>query len=374
MGLRSSAVGFSAVLAVCTVSACGSSGGAGGDAQAAFDGFVKTNLPGVSLDLVKAAQQEGAVTFYAVTDSANNAVIKAFETKFPFVKVQLVQQPGGPLGERFETEQKAGRHDVDVVQASSQDTGFQFADKGYAEEYTPTSAAKFPAEDTKPGLVYPFGAAVIGIGWRDGELPADKAGQFATWDGLTKVTGVHYAVLDAAAGGSTVLLNCMLQQRFGTQAWQNVSASGYNVYGGVQPATDSLLSGETDVIAGGSVNGMYGAMAKGASIAWAYPTPTLLLPTVQLVAKQPPHPNAAKLLQEFVLSNYAQTIYTDFSEASLRTDFAAVHDDDNKPAQDAATRPWYRAPDLRDTVHLTNAELASCKAPMLSAWGGFFKK
>jgi ABC-type Fe3+ transport system substrate-binding protein len=367
-------VGFSAVLAACVVSACGNAGGAAGDAQSAYDNFVKTNLPGVSVDLVKAAQQEGAVTFYAVTDSANNAVVKAFQAKFPFIKVQLVQQPGGPLGERFETEQQAGRHDVDVVQASSQDTGFQFAAKGYVENYTPTSADKFPAEDTKPGLVYPFGAAIIGIGWRDGELPKDKADQFATWDGLTKVGGVHYAVLDAAAGGSTVLLNCMLQQRFGTKAWQNVATSGYNIYGGVQPATDSLLAGETDVIAGGSVNGMYGALAKGAPIAWAYPTPTLLLPTVQMIAKQPPHPNAAKLLQEFVLSNYAQTIYSDYSEASLRKDYKATHDANNKPAKDVSSLPWYRAPDLTNTAHLTTAELASCKAPMLAAWGGFFKK
>jgi len=61
-------------------------------------------------DLVDAAKKEGSMVFYTANfTEVESEVIKAFNKRFPFVKVEIGRAPGGQLITRVKTEAAAGK-------------------------------------------------------------------------------------------------------------------------------------------------------------------------------------------------------------------------------------------------------------------------
>src|SRR5438045_8110170 len=69
--------------------------------------------------LIEAAKKEGRIVYYTAdfTEPEQEA-IKAFNKRFPFVKVELVRAPGGQLSTRIKTEAAAGNPSADAVNHS----------------------------------------------------------------------------------------------------------------------------------------------------------------------------------------------------------------------------------------------------------------
>jgi len=67
-------------------------------------------------DLVKAACDEGAVTYYtAQSDDDERAIARPFQQRFPCVSVSVISAVTGRLYERIETEFQAGKVVGDVA-------------------------------------------------------------------------------------------------------------------------------------------------------------------------------------------------------------------------------------------------------------------
>ena len=70
-------------------------------------------------ELIEAAKKEGKLVFYTANfTEVEQETIKAFNKRFPFVKVELVRAPGGQLITRIKTEAAAGKLAADVVDHS----------------------------------------------------------------------------------------------------------------------------------------------------------------------------------------------------------------------------------------------------------------
>jgi iron(III) transport system substrate-binding protein len=63
-------------------------------------------------------------------------------------------------------------------------------------------------------------------------------------------------------------------------------------------------------------------MRNGAPVAWTTLGPTLVVPVGHGVATRAPHPNAAKLFIDFVLSREGQRLILTFDRNSARSDLA----------------------------------------------------
>ncbi len=71
---------------------------------------------GASAGLIEGAKREGNVVFYAplnINDS--RMLLKRFEEKYPFIKTELLRMSAEPLLNRILTEDRAGRNAVDVI-------------------------------------------------------------------------------------------------------------------------------------------------------------------------------------------------------------------------------------------------------------------
>ena len=61
-------------------------------------------------ELIEAAKKEGKFVYYTANfTEVEQETIKAFNKRFPFVKVELVRAPGGQLITRVKTEAAAGK-------------------------------------------------------------------------------------------------------------------------------------------------------------------------------------------------------------------------------------------------------------------------
>ena len=61
-------------------------------------------------ELIAAAKQEGRLVYYTANFAeVEQEVIKAFNNRFPEVKVEMVRAPGGQLITRVKTEAAAGK-------------------------------------------------------------------------------------------------------------------------------------------------------------------------------------------------------------------------------------------------------------------------
>src|SRR5436190_6571770 len=70
-------------------------------------------------ELIEAAKKEGKIVYYTADfTEPEQEIIKAFNKRFPFVKVEMVRAPGGQLITRIRTEAAANKLLADVVNHS----------------------------------------------------------------------------------------------------------------------------------------------------------------------------------------------------------------------------------------------------------------
>src|SRR5713226_9261490 len=70
-------------------------------------------------ELIEAAKKEGRLIYYTANFAeVEQEVIKAFNKRFPQIRVEMVRAPGGQLITRVKTEAAAGKLAADVVDHS----------------------------------------------------------------------------------------------------------------------------------------------------------------------------------------------------------------------------------------------------------------
>ena len=90
-------------------------------------------------ELIEAAKKEGKFVYYTADfTEPEQEIIKAFNKRFPFVKVEMVRAPGGQLITRIKTEAAANKLLADVVTHS--DRGLMKGIADLFQDYRPPNA------------------------------------------------------------------------------------------------------------------------------------------------------------------------------------------------------------------------------------------
>src|SRR5437764_10175784 len=105
-----------------------------------------------SPELIAAAKAEGRLVLYTANFAeVEQDVIKAFNKRFPEIKVEMVRAPGGQLITRVRTEAAAGKLIADIVDHSDRGLMLPLAD--LFQDYAPPNAADYdPAALVSPKL------------------------------------------------------------------------------------------------------------------------------------------------------------------------------------------------------------------------------
>jgi iron(III) transport system substrate-binding protein len=297
-----------AILVVLSTSLLASSAGAARMSESATEATPRGYTPAQWRALVAAAKREGTVVFYSgLTTQALNALAEAFKKKYGITVVNNRVIDNASRAQ-VNAEITTGRAIADVWELSSKAITTGALRNGWAVD------ARGPALFTKQfnrkrytyGKATIIGAGVLGMAWNTSYVPG---GVRDVTDYLTpQFANRRLGVPDPSVSPSIIDFYLWLESKYGADIMQRLAAQRPRVYLGVQPLQQAIMSGE---IAGApySTATVLGDRENGAPINFKLPLKgTWNVPFFTMILKQAPHPNAAQLLINYMISREGQAV------------------------------------------------------------------
>jgi ABC-type Fe3+ transport system substrate-binding protein len=272
--------------------------------------------------LIESAKKEGQVVFYASMETVSaQRLTAAFEKKYPFIKVDATRIGSERMTTRLVAEAQGHKVRADVVQQS----GFDFygvLQKGLFDSYFSPERAAYPAEyrDEKGHWMMP--AATLNVIAYNKKMVAASELPRSFWD-LTEPKWKGQLLMDDneskwMAGmmqyyGEAKTMDLMrklaqqeIQFRTGHTLLQTLNAAG-----------------ERAVVVVAFANGVDRLKKESAPVEWITAEPVIGLTFGMAVVKDAPHPNAARLFYDFLLSREGQEVIAASGYYVPRTDVAS---------------------------------------------------
>jgi iron(III) transport system substrate-binding protein len=296
-------------------------------------------------DLIEAAKKEGKIVYYTANfTEVEQEVIKAFNKRFPFVRIEMVRAPGGQLITRIKTEAAAGKLAADVIDHS--DRGLMLELQDLFQDYAPPNAADYlPSVLVSPKL-WPR----VTLGWSIAYNSALVKNPPKSWLDLTKPEYGNGQIgqVIAPSGGTTWTRILFERKILGEDYWAKQATTKPRLYPSGAPASDALVRGEI-TIAPLLYNIVWTKKRDGAPLEIFFPPEGVPVnPYAAAVPKTAANPNAAKLFLNWCLSEEGQTFMIKElgNLTSLKT--APVYPEGFDPK---VVKVW--VPDMKDD-HLRN--------------------
>ena len=278
--------------------------------------------------MLAAAAKEGKGVWYTAVDvKVAEAVAKVFRADYPNIAIEVERSGSERVFQRVNQEYQANIKNVDVVNSSDASHFIFWKQQKWLAPHTPPDVKRYPAQ------------------FKDAE------GHFAVWRATLSVMGYN-TTLVPAANAPTGYADLLDPQWKGKMAKSHPSYSGTSLTGtfaltkalgwdyleklskqGVQQLQSttatpkSIASGERAVMVDGNEYNMFIEMDAKSPVKIVYAkegTPFVTSPTA--IFADAPHPNAARVLQNFLHTAKVQQLMV--TEGGLRS----VHPDVKEPA------------------------------------------
>lgn len=253
-------------------------------------------------ELIAAARKEGKLMLYTANFAeVEQDTIKAFNKRFPFVKVEMVRAGGGQLIVRVKTEAASGRLLADIVDHS--DGGLMRPIDHLFQDYAPPNAQDYLPNSLVSPKLWPR----ITPGWSIAYNPALLKNPPKSWRDLARPEyGDGLTGLGPPQGGTTWTRVLFERQVLGMDHWAALARNKPRLYPSGAPLADALVRGEVSV-APLVYNLVRNKMKDGAPIVFFFPPEGVpITPFATGVTKTAQHPNAAKLYLNWCLSEEGQ--------------------------------------------------------------------
>jgi len=257
-------------------------------------------------ELIEAARKEGKIVYYTADfTEPEQVIIKEFNRKFPFVRVEMVRAPGGQLITRIQTEASAGKLLADVVNHS--DRGLMLGIKDLFGDWAPPNAKDYRDDVQVAPQLWPKTT----LGWSIAYNTELEKNPPKTWMDLCKPEygpkKIGHVV--APSGGTTWTRVMFERQVHGEDYWKKQAATQPILYPSGAPASDSLVRGECS-IAVLLYNIAYIKKKDGAPVDIIFPSDGVPLNYYAAgVTKTAANSNAAKLFLNWNMSEEGQAFH-----------------------------------------------------------------
>jgi iron(III) transport system substrate-binding protein len=268
--------------------------------------------------LYAGAKAEGKLTWYtSLAGESYKGMVKAFETKYPGVKVEAYRVSGSDMTARLYEESKAKKYIADAVETTEGNLMFM-RDAFLLRPYFSPHFASYPEdakEKSERGLYFWAIAreSYIGFAYNTKLLP--KSAVPKNYEGL-----LHPALKGrmgvSVSDPAYKVIAAMIRTR-GVELVRKLKTQEIALHTIIPPALlDLIASGE--VLASPAIfrNHTLNAIAKGAPVDWV---PMDVVPTNvggAAIAVQPPHPHAALLLADYLLGPEGQAVLEKYEYGS----------------------------------------------------------
>ena len=256
-----------------------------------------------SPELIAAANKEGKLVYYTANFAeVEQEVIKAFNKRFPGIRIEMVRAPGGQLITRIKTEAAAGKLAADVINHSDRALMAEITD--LFMDYAPPNADDYLPESLISPKLWP-GAT---LGWSIAYNTALIKNPPKSWMDLTKPEyGKKQTGQVFAASGGTTWTRVMFERQVLGEDYHRKQAAIENVlYPSGAPMADAMVRGEI-VLGPLLYNIAFNKIKDGAPIEAIFPPEGVPInPYADGIPKTAKYPNAARLFMNWRLSAEGQ--------------------------------------------------------------------
>ena len=269
--------------------------------------------------LIEGAKKEGEVIWYtSMALDQSKPVVDAFQKRYPFIKPTLHRAGGGALMNKVLTEARAGRTTFDVVGGRGEMI-LAFKEKDLIASYrSPETKLIDPDLFDKEGYWYTYYVVPTALGYNTRLVKKDE------------IPKSYEALLDPKWKGRKISMD--------NEAY--LILQGLISVWGREKAVDFMkkLAGQDPVLSRGNTErvtmtgaGEYPLVIayahaierekfKGASIDWVALEPAVVEIDPLMIGSKAPHPNAARLFLDFLLSKEGQELLVEFQRIPVRSD------------------------------------------------------
>jgi iron(III) transport system substrate-binding protein len=277
-------------------------------------------LATVSPQVLTAAKQEGTVVWYTSIDTrAINAVVQRFGETHPGITIQVLRTGANFIPPRIMTEQAGGKYNADIVNGDMLSIN-QLVQAGALQPYHSNELTKFVKGSYDPAGYWSsiYNATTV-IAWNPQKLKADGLQPPKSFADLAKPEWRGKIGLDASA--YNWFMGMLETQPGAVDLVKKIADNKPILTDGHTVTVTQLEAGEFDV-----TPTAYGYMANkehdlGRPVDFLTPKPVIVDLAPLAMVKNAPHPNAAKVLIDWLLSKEGQQYLIEVSDRpSSRTD------------------------------------------------------
>lgn len=285
---------------------------------AAVSATAQTGFTPDAVDLA-AAKKEGAVTWYTSTPVGTAQKIANLFQAETGIKVELFRSGGSAVVRRFLQEIDARRVVADVLTVSDPAAAGAMIKRDLLVPFRPKNFEKVRDEVKDPkGHHIAQRLNLVGIIAR-----ADKNVALPrNWTDLTDPKYKGQLVMpDPSYTAIQLMVIGTLSKKYGWEFYQKLRANEIMIVQSHQQVSETLTRGERLIAAEGADQYAWKDRKAGHKVQTIYPTDGgFAIPAPTAIIKGSPHPNAAKALAEFMISDTVQKLFPGEGIYAARSD------------------------------------------------------
>ena len=296
--------------------------------------------------LQEGARREGKLLISTIGTQIR-PIVDRFQARYPFLEVTLGRASSADTVRTVQAEYQAGIFNVDAFELTAQAL-IVAREAGLLAPFNAAEAIQYPPESIEPGKRWiSIREGYIGVAFDTRKIPlADVPKSYR--DLLTPKWKGRMAISNAPSSAADWVGAMVLAE--GADFVRALGGQQSRIYNATSRAIANLMiSGEVEISPTIYSSHVEASRAEGAQLDWIAPGPVPVADTSIAVASRAPHPNAALLYVEFVLSREAQEMYRDLGYRSSRRDMPSAAEQNfqkvylaNRPDYATAFEDWTR--------------------------------
>jgi len=267
--------------------------------------------------LIKGAQAERELAVYSsMRVDELDQLIKTFNKRYPFLKLNISRLSGRRVVTRIETEHRAGRHTVDVGEGFA-NISYSLKVGGLVDPYFSPERKFFAGGNAdKEGYFAPAYIAPVVLGYNTKMVRREEVPK--TYEELLAPKWKGKLFLDEEDYDWYVVLMRHFGKSKGADYMKKLAANDLAIRRSRILQTQMIIAGERPIGVALHGHSLLDFKERGAPIDYVVLAPYFAKPSEIMLGRYAPHPHAAALYLDWVLSEEGQSLQSSFGRITAR--------------------------------------------------------
>jgi len=251
--------------------------------------------------LEKAARAEAEFVWYTSVNAEDiQRIVELFEKRYPFIKPKPVRLNAARIVQRYTAESQAGTFLADILDTNDSRIEF-FRRKGMIQPYYTPTAEKFDKRFVQAqGYWVANRVTMLVLGYNTRLVKAAEAPR--KYEDLLNPKWKDQLALEREDSHWFMTLMEHWGEQRGKAFFQRLRSQNPKIRTGHTHLAQLIAAGEDPLSPNIHSQGMASGQRRGAPVEWLNLEPVVASSNVSALAKNAPHPNAALLFLDFILS------------------------------------------------------------------------